>query len=108
MARPEASRTDSGSSVGFASAVRFVPVGIFLIRGAAEHTDEAHVAQALSAPPLLPALILLGIVLAAVSIITVVRSLPVTDRRALLIDLVGGVIAGTVVWMGLVGPAMLP
>lgn len=96
------------AAVVLASAVRFVPVGIFLIRGAAEHTDEAHVAQALSAPPLLSALIVLGIVLAAISIVTVVRSLPVGDRRALLIDLVGGVIAGTVVWMGFVGPALLP
>jgi hypothetical protein len=91
-----------------ASAVRFVPVGIMFIRGAAEHTDEAHVAQALSAPMLLSILVLLGITLAAISIITMVRSLPVGDRRALLIDLVAGVIAGTVVWLNFVGPALLP
>lgn len=96
------------AAVVFASAVRFVPVGIFLVRGAAEHTDEAHVVQALSAPQLLPALILLGIGLAALSITTVVRSLPAGDRRSLLIDLVAGVITGTVLWMGVVGPALLP
>lgn len=96
------------AAVALASSVRFVPVGIFLIQGAAEHTDEAHVAQALSAPPLVPILILLGIGLAALSIVTVVRRLPVADRRAFLIDVVGGVIVGTVVWMVAVGPALLP
>ncbi len=96
------------SAVVFASAVRFVPVGIFLIRGTAEHTDEAHVAQALAAPLLLTPLILLGIVLAAISIIAVVRRLPVDERPGLLLDVVGGVVAGTVVWMGFVGPAVLP
>lgn len=96
------------AAVVLASAVRFVPVGLFLLRGVAEHTDEAHVAQALSLPLLLPGLILLGIVLAAISILTVARNIPVRDRRALLSDLVIGVTAGTVAWMGLVGPALLP
>lgn len=91
-----------------ASAVRFVPVGAFLVLGTAEHTDEAHVAQALSSPPLLSALILLGITIAAVSIITVARSLAVGDRRARLIELVVGVTGGTVAWMSFVGPALLP
>jgi len=96
------------AAIVLASAVRFVPVGLFLLRGAAEHTDEAHVAQALSSPTLLPGLILLGIILAALSIRTVARNLPVGDRRALLSDLGAGVFAGTVAWMGFVGPALLP
>lgn len=96
------------AAVVLASAVRFLPVGIFLLRGAAEHTDEAHVAQALSTPSLVSALILLGIGFAAISIVTVVRSIPGDQRRALLVDLVGGVTAGTIAWMGLVGPALLP
>lgn len=107
LARRPAARIVAAAVV-FASAVRFVPVGLFLMRGAAEHTDEAHVAQALLSPPFLPALIVLGIILATISIVTVVRNLPVVGRRAFLIDLVGGVIAGTVTWMGFVGPALLP
>jgi hypothetical protein len=96
------------AAIVFASAVRFVPVGLFLLRGAAEHTDEAHVAQALSSPTLLPGLILIGIMLAVLSIRTVARNLPVGDRRALLSDLGAGVFAGTVAWIGFVGPALLP
>ncbi|MDX2261496.1 MAG: hypothetical protein SFU84_07330 [Gemmatimonadales bacterium] len=98
----------AAAAVVLASAVRFVPVGLFLVRGVAQHTDEAHVAQAMGLPGLLPVLILFGILLAALSIRTVARTIPVGDRRALLSDLVLGVIAGTVAWMGVVGPAILP
>lgn len=104
--RPAA--TIVAAAVVLASAVRFLPVGLFLLRGAAQHTDEAHVAQALFSPAFVPGLILLGIALAAFSIVTVVRNLPGGGRRALLSDLVVGVTAGTVAWMGFVGPALLP
>jgi hypothetical protein len=79
-----------------------------LIRGAAEHTDEAHVAQALSAPLLLPALILIGVALATICIAAVVRSLPRAVRLVVMSDLVAGVVVGTVAWLGFVGPALLP
>jgi len=107
LVRRPAMRTVAAAMV-FASAVRFVPVGLFLFRGTAEHTDEAHVAQALLSPPQTSALILLGITLAVISMIAVVRNLPVGDRRTQLIDLLVGVIAGTVAWLGFVGPALLP
>lgn len=92
----------------FASAVRFVPVGIMFFRGAAEHTDEAHVAQAFSQPLLLPILVLFGITLSVACIATVVRQLPEAGRYAVALDLLVGVILGTVAWLGFVGPALLP
>lgn len=91
-----------------ASAVRFVPVGIMFSRGVAQHTDEAHVAQAFSAPMLLPALVLFGIGLAVACIITMIRRLPVEGRRGVVADLVVGVVLGTVAWLNVVGPALLP
>jgi hypothetical protein len=107
LVRRPAARIVAASLV-LASAVRFIPVGIFLFRGAADHTDEAHVAQALSAPQFLPAFILFGIALAAICIVTVFRNLPLGDRRSLMSELVVGVIVGTVAWLGFIGPALLP
>lgn len=98
----------AAAALVLASAVRLLPVSILFIRGAAEHTDEAHVAQALSAPLLLPVLILLGVALAAVCIAVVVRSLPRTVRLVVMSDLVAGVVVGTMGWLGFVGPALLP
>lgn len=95
-------------AIVLASSVRFVPVSIMYARGAALHTDEAHVAQAFAVPSLLPALVLIGVALAVICIIAVFRNLPPTGRRALMIDLVVGVVAGTAAWLGFVGPALLP
>lgn len=91
-----------------ASAVRFVPVSVLFFRGAAEHTDEAHVAQAFSVPLLLPVLVLFGIVLSTICITAVFRKLPLVGRLSLMADLVVGVVIGTVAWLGFVGPALLP
>lgn len=95
-------------AIALASSVRFVPVSIMYVRGAAMHTDEAHVAQAFALPWLLPALALIGVALSVTCIIATYRSLPATGRRALMIDLVVGVVAGTVAWLNFVGPALLP
>lgn len=107
LVRRPAMRLIAGAIV-LASAVRFVPVGLMFARGAAEHTDEAHVAQAFSVPALLPALVLLGIALAITCIVAMFRRLPVDGRRALTTDLVVGVVLGTVAWLNFVGPAVLP
>lgn len=107
LVRRPAIRLIAGAIV-LASAVRFVPVGLMFVRGAAEHTDEAHVAQAFSVPALLPALVLFGIALAITCIIAMFRRLPVDGRRALTTDLVVGVVLGTVAWLNFVGPAVLP
>lgn len=107
LVRRPAIRLIAGAIV-FASAVRFVPVGLMFARGAAEHTDEAHLAQAFSVPALLPALVLFGIALAITCIIAMFRRLPVDGRRALTTDLVVGVVLGTVAWLNFVGPAVLP
>ncbi|MDX2220581.1 MAG: hypothetical protein SF172_16300 [Burkholderiales bacterium] len=95
-------------AIVLASAVRFVPVGVMFFRGAAQHTDEAHVAQAFAVPALLPLLVLFGIALAITCIIATFRRLPADGRRALMIDLVIGVVLGTVAWLNFVGPAVLP
>lgn len=107
LVRHPALRVTAAAMV-IASAVRFVPVGLFLFRGAAEHTDEAHVAQALAMPMLLPALVVLGIGLAIGSIVAAGRALPTGERGRLMADITAGVVAGTVAWLGFVGPALLP
>jgi hypothetical protein len=96
------------AAIVFASAVRFLPVGLFLVRGNAEHTDEAHVAQALLSPVFVWVFIPLGILIAAVSIAAVAGRLPPDGKRVMLFDLIAGVVIGTLAWMGFVGPAVLP
>jgi hypothetical protein len=94
--------------LGFAagSAARF-PLVIFLVLlGRSEHTDEAHVAQALGVPQAL--LSVLGVLAFLAAAVGGAFLLGRRGRGRDIAPAFAGVIAGTVLWMGLIGRHVLP
>jgi hypothetical protein len=93
-------------AIALGSAARFPLVLLLYAFGRAEHTDEAHVSQALGVP--LP--LMFGIAAAALLAATVAgwRILRRRSGTRLVLPLFAGVVAGTVLWIGIVGPAVLP
>ena len=100
----------SGAPVFFAvavsSAVRFPLVLLLFILGRAEHTDEAHVAQTLGVPDTI--LFALGGAALLVATVGGARLLVRQRRGQLVLPVLIGVVAGTVFWMGFLGPLVLP
>ena len=92
--------------LGVAAAARFPLILLLAALGRAEHTDEAHVSQALGIPFAL-LMTLAGVTLSA-AVVGSYLKLPGPHRGKLMAALLGGTAAGTVIWMAGVGPALLP
>ncbi len=93
-------------ALAMSSAARFAPVLLLFALGRAEHTDEAHVSRALDVPPaVLVAAAILALLAATIggAVLTTRRG-----RGRLVLPTVIGVVIGTVLWMGVLGPIVLP
>jgi hypothetical protein len=93
-------------AIALGSAARFPLVLLLYALGRAEHTDEAHVSQALGVPLAL----MFGIGAAFLVTVTVAGWRILQHRREahVALPLFAGVVAGTVLWIGIIGPAVLP
>lgn len=103
---PRQGASTPAACLGVAAAARFPLVLLLVALGRAEHTDEAHVSQALGIP-LTFLIILAGVALVA-AVVGPYRRLPEPNRGKVMLAMVGGSIVGTVLWMAAVGPALLP
>ena len=92
--------------LAMSSAARFPLVFILVVLGRSEHTDEAHVALALGVPEVL--LTVLGIFALISATVGGGVLLARQGRRWLIVPTAIGVIAGTTLWMGVIGPHVLP
>ena len=72
----------------------------------AEHTDEAHVTQALGVPFAIMA-VLAGVFLVA-SVVGVYQIQKSAEREPVTTAIVAGVVLGVVAWMAWLGPLILP
>jgi hypothetical protein len=89
-----------------APAMRFPLVLPLALLGRSEHTDEAHVADALGVPPGL--LWSVGLLLLLAATVGVWGPLDGRGRARLVSAVWAGLAVGTVAWLGVLGPAMLP
>ncbi len=96
----------SALCLAVAAAARFPLILVLALLGRAEHTDEAHVAQALGLPFL--ALVMLAVAALCLATIGSYRILPAANRGKLLAAILVGAAIGTITWLGLVGPLVLP
>jgi hypothetical protein len=93
-------------AIALGSAARLPLVLLLSALGRAEHTDEAHVAQALGVPEAL-AFAASGLALLA-AVIGGWHILSRHGHKRLIAPMFAGVVAGTVLWTGVIGPLVLP
>jgi hypothetical protein len=93
-------------ALAMSSAARFPLVLLLYAIGRFEHTDEAHVAQALGVPE--AALVGAGVIALLAATLGGAALLRRSGRRRLVLPTLVGVALGTVLWMGLLGPLVLP
>jgi hypothetical protein len=93
-------------AVALSAAARFPPVLVLALLGRAEHTDEAHLSLTLGVPPAAP--IVLGLAALGVATVGIGWLLRRRGRTHLMAPALLGVVAGTGVWMGWLGRAVLP
>ena len=94
------------ASLAVATAARFPLILLLVTLGRAEHTDEAHVTQALGVPFAIMA-ILAGVFLVA-SVVGVYQIQKSAEREPVTTTIVAGVVLGVVAWMAWLGPLILP